>query len=121
MLTICIVGSFYRPGAQNILKFLPPGTDLYLIREPDNEYDPNAVAVYISPKDIPQTCYEKLKESLLGCGLTLDYILKSSKWQLGYLPRNVSPQWIIDLGGKIPAKFALLPSGKPVVTIEDEN
>ena len=41
-----IVGSTFIPGGQEALKALSIGQPLFLVREPDNEYDPNAIAVH---------------------------------------------------------------------------
>lgn len=42
-----IVGSSHVPGAQAIVGELREGTELQLRREPGNQYDRNAVAVYL--------------------------------------------------------------------------
>lgn len=40
-----IVGSSFRPGASNLIKRLRQGQLLLLVREPNNQYDKNAVLV----------------------------------------------------------------------------
>jgi hypothetical protein len=47
MKSYSIVGMSHRPGAYDILKALEVGETVKLVREPDNEYDSNAVAVWV--------------------------------------------------------------------------
>lgn len=42
-----LVGMSHRFPANPVLALLPPETELYLVREPDNQYDPNAIQVWI--------------------------------------------------------------------------
>jgi hypothetical protein len=44
---VSIVGSSFYPGADRWLAKLGPGQPLRVEREPNNEYDPNAVSVHI--------------------------------------------------------------------------
>ena len=44
---VSIVGSSFYPGAGNWIAKLAPGQRLRVEREPNNQYDPNAIAVYI--------------------------------------------------------------------------
>ena len=44
---VTIVGSSFYPGASNWLAKLGPGQPLRVVREPENEHDKNAIAVYI--------------------------------------------------------------------------
>lgn len=44
---VSIVGSTFYPGASNWIAKLGPGQQLRVEREPNNQYDANAVAVYI--------------------------------------------------------------------------
>lgn len=41
-----IVGTNFRPGADEIVRGISTGDKLRLVREPTNAYDPNAIAVY---------------------------------------------------------------------------
>jgi hypothetical protein len=47
-MTANIVGSSFYPNAGNIIARLRPGAKLVLKREPNNEFDKNAVAVYFN-------------------------------------------------------------------------
>jgi len=42
-----LVGMSHRFPANTVLSLIPPGTALYLVREPENPYDPNAIKVWI--------------------------------------------------------------------------
>lgn len=44
---VSIVGSSFYPGAGNWIAKLSPGQKLRVEREPNNQYDANAIAVYI--------------------------------------------------------------------------
>ena len=45
MNTFPIVGAYYHPPAKALIDALAVDTPLLLIAEPDNAYDPNAIAV----------------------------------------------------------------------------
>lgn len=44
---VSIVGSSFYPGASNWIAKLAPGQKLRVVREPENEHDGNAIAIYI--------------------------------------------------------------------------
>lgn len=46
-LTAPIVGMHFRPPAKDVIALLPAGVKLELRRQPDNEYDPFAVQVFL--------------------------------------------------------------------------
>lgn len=83
---ICpIVGSHFRPPAKGILAALPQGQTLYLRREPDNEYDPGAIGVYLRSADIPEAIHRDLESQTIGFGFDLAAVLASPEWHLGYI------------------------------------
>lgn len=45
--TYSIVGMQHRPNADSILRALDPGEAVTLVREPNNEHDANAIAVWV--------------------------------------------------------------------------
>lgn len=75
-----IVGTSYRPPAQDILNTLPLGYPLFLQSEPDNTYDNNAIAIYIDDFDYSLLTNEQLK---VLKGLTFGIRLP---FHLGYVP-----------------------------------
>ena len=116
--TYWIVGAFYRPPAKAILSVLPIGTKLTLRAEPTNEYDPNAIAVYIETSEIKTIVANKKAKTLLASealnsGILLDEILSQSEHHLGYIPRTIAVK--IKLNSDVPAKFTTSLDGKPSV------
>ena len=76
-----VVGTTFRPNGQNILKYLARNVKSYDIvlefeREPDNQYDPNAVKVIVG-----------IKSSV-------------KKHHIGYIPKDISDFFahVIDCG-----------------------
>ncbi len=111
-----IVGSKYRPPAESILSILPLGQELELIPEPDNEHDPNAIAVWIDGSAITTTMDSSEVEALFaGHGITV-FRLVSENWHLGYIPRRVAAQ--IHLDGPLRAKLCFGGRGGHMVEFE---
>jgi len=52
MKTYSIVVSNYIPGAEDFVKTLQPGLPVTLVREPANEHDRNAIAVWVEGRKI---------------------------------------------------------------------
>jgi hypothetical protein len=117
--TYPIVGAFYRPPASAILGVLHIGTKLTLRAEPTNEYDPNAIAVYIETSEIKNIVANEAAEKLLASealnsGISLDDILSNaSSYHLGYIPRAIAAK--IKLNSDTPAKFTTSLDGRPSV------
>ena len=117
--TLPIVGAFYRPPAQILLNSLAVDTPLFLCAEPDNPADPNAVAVWIVSSDIPASAHFKLEVELPNCGLTLDQVLETEQWHLGYVPaiiaKELRRQEVIKENEVLPVTFCLDDKSKPRV------
>jgi len=47
-----VLGTGYIPGALSFCQTLPVGTPVKLVREPDNPYDPFAIAVFVDGRHI---------------------------------------------------------------------
>jgi hypothetical protein len=86
--TLPIVGAFYRPPAKTLLAALAIGTPLFLMAEPTNEFDANAVAVFLESQNIPEAAHEMLSQELPNFGFDLDTILSQDQWHLGYIPKQ---------------------------------
>jgi len=71
--TSFITGIRYRENFQELLEALEEGQEVQLIREPDNPYDPNAIAIY-NGKDmlgyIPATDIPIVSLNMVGDNLT---------------------------------------------------
>ena len=89
-----LVGMRHHPGAAEALGELGFGDGLRLQREPENQYDENAIQVY-----------------------TLDGIL------LGYIKREFAADWagVFDVAGVPPATLTFESSGWPQVSIDLED
>ena len=90
--TLPIVGMFYRPPAKVLIENLAIGTPLFLLAEPDNQFDPNAVAVYLESHNIPEAAHASLEEALPAFGFSLDAVLGQDQWHLGYIPKDFAAQ-----------------------------
>ena len=90
--TFPIVGMKFRPPAQALINSLAVGVPLTVIAEPENAYDPNAIAVWLYSKDIPEASQEALKETLPSSGFTLDRVLSEEVWHLGYFPKEMAAE-----------------------------
>lgn len=85
MLQYPIVGSRHRKPADEVLNALPGGAQLTLVPEPYNEFDTNAISVWVYMPKVEQTpmltrVLNKYAEVLLNVG----------NYQLGYLPREAA-------------------------------
>jgi hypothetical protein len=117
--TLPIVGLFHHQPASLLVECLGIGTLLFLLAEPDNQFDPNAVAVYLESHNIPQAAHEKLEHEAPRFGQSLDSILGQDQWMLGYIPRAMA-QVLRETDTVVPnvpvdVTFETNPEGKPRV------
>lgn len=114
--TYPIVGAFYRPPAQAILKVLPVGTKLTLIPEPENEFDSNAIAIYLNSSQLSSlsdSAKMLLATEALNSGILLEEVLAKPEHHLGYIPRAIAAK--LKLSSELSAKFTTSLDGKPAV------
>lgn len=90
--TFPIVGMKFRPPALALVDALAVGTPLLLVAEPENAYDPNAIAVWLYAKDIPEGAKVKLEEDLPRFGTDLDTVMAAEQHHLGYIPKEMAAQ-----------------------------
>jgi len=88
-----IVGSHFRPPAKQLLTVIPIGSELQLVPEPENPYDPHAIKVLVSLRETyPIARWVQLDEALEGTGWTSRQIMEqesiSGPTHLGYLPQS---------------------------------
>jgi hypothetical protein len=114
-----IVGSFFRPPAKALISVLPMDTPLILLAEPDNPYDPNAVAVWLNMSTIPEELDPQLEEALAPFGFDLTHIRGEENLHLGYIPKEKAKELrqaeVIPNEGQVSVTFALSASGSPMV------
>lgn len=127
-----LVGMHFRPPALAILANLPQGAALKLEREPFNEHDPFAVAVWVRIAQVPQGQMETLRLAAQGHGFSLEDVLAKSEHHLGYLasakvPKGMQPDGLVlapriapelDASRGYDAKLVFDTNGKPLVEIE---
>ena len=119
--TMPIVGAFYRPPAKVLLSVLAIGTPLQLMAEPENEYDSNAVAVWLDTNELTQAMQDELEtsEALASCGFSLAQILEQEQWHLGYIPKEMAAKIQSSLGSApYPVTFSTSANGAPRVRSE---
>lgn len=117
-----IVGMFYRPPAKALMDVLRNGTPLTLIAEPDNDFDPNAIAVWLYSRDIPEgAAHAQLLETLPPFGFTLDKVLAEEAWQLGYVKKEMAKELreadLVPIDNPVEGVLVFSPSGAPMVRL----
>lgn len=117
-----IVGTQFTGLPESFISAIAPGTDVMLVREPTNQYDPNAVAVWIDGKRIG---YVPRKQN---AGLAERIDASGQDWAEPDRPTHVSlaTDGTMTLGTErtiyraIPAKFVRSPnSGFPMVEVQE--
>lgn len=141
MITTPIVGAHFRPPAKLILQFAPMNWRLRLEREPYNQYDSHAIAVFgtVESKESlaelydiwPEAAINALSEVSPEAGFSIDEIL-GTEFQLGYLPGTQQKKWpqAVPLVGTLAprwdamgleflhAKLGFMPWGDPAASFE---
>lgn len=122
-----LVGMHFKPPAKLLLGALPMGAELRVIPEPTNAYDPNALAVWITPQAIPTNQHEDLGFQLFGMGFTLEEILETPTWQLGYIAKDAAAVLCEKISSRLTeegyfaATLGFTPEGKPTVRFNIEE
>src|SRR5215467_16806 len=84
--TTYLVGARFYPPALAILEVCPPGYPLEIRPEPQNEYGPNALAVYTRLSNLGEAALASLAEKVPGYGTTIEAILSTEWHKLGHVP-----------------------------------
>lgn len=117
-----IVGGFHRPPALVLMNALAIGTPLFLIAEPDNPYDPNAIAVWLLSANIPTTSHATLEEKLPVFGFDLTGILNEEQWQLGYIPKvqtaELRAAYSLPLDAKLDVTYSVTAKGQHMIRFD---
>lgn len=84
-----LVGAHFRPPARALLSSLKTGQELILRAEPDNPYDPDAMAVWLETEtlsfDMATDQFAEFEAALASQGFTPEDIRDQPEWQLGYI------------------------------------
>ena len=83
-----LVGAHFRPPAKAIIQSLPAAYPLELRPEPTNPYDANAVAVWFDASHLQPSAKDELESTLPGSGSSLEDLIETRFWQLGYLAKD---------------------------------
>lgn len=122
-----IRGSFAKRAVKDLLQILPAGLELKLWREPENQYDPNAILVGFVPKELLGALPEGLELSDLeqvlgqhGLGTAEEWAEAAPEWPLGYVGKEwaqeVAPE--MDQGASVSAKLGFSWGGRFMVEIK---
>ena len=118
-MSLPIVGAHFRPPAKGILQALPLGHTMNLKAEPENPYDPNAIAVWVSSDslaDLPQANRSTMATLCMGYGYDWETLMGEPAWHFGYVPRNftslVHPR-LVD--GKLDLPLTSSSTGAPAL------
>jgi len=118
-----IVGMFYRPPAKAFINVLAIGTPLIIRAEPDNQTDPNAVAVWLRTSYLGEAALAELDLQLGGFGYKLADVLAREEWHLGYIPKEMAAE--LRASGRVlpgadyDATFLTNPAGAPRVAFAE--
>lgn len=112
-----IVGMHFRPPAKALVNMTVGGTTVWLRKEPENQFDPNAIAVWLDSSSIPEDQFEEQAEVLAGFGHDRDSVLAQPQWHLAYIPAK-DASWLVRKlsdGADTAAELHFDHDGKPIV------
>ena len=125
-----LVGAFFRPPAKFLLQVLPSGAPLELRPEPENPYDPQAIAVWGSAAAAPEGGLESIQENLEGCGHGLPEdeeelaLWKAELRHLGYVAKEQTASVFASAASAAApwhARLTFSAEGKPQVKFNFEE
>jgi hypothetical protein len=122
LVTSPIVGARFRPPAAGLLSVLPAAARLLVRREPDNQYDPNALQVLVTRETLAQLPEQQLQAACEGFGFGASEVLAAAEWHLGYVPRGEAEKFAprFDSEGlrEAPGSLTFDLQGRPAVSFE---
>jgi HIRAN domain len=133
--TAPIVGMAFRPPAAAVMQQLPFETKLLLKREPENEYDSNAIRVLLPGfsangihKDLFESCFEQALPDEFEAGRGVwNRCQLTNPLHLGYVKAKDGPaaeiSALLDARGisEIEAKLSATETGQPAAHFTLEN
>lgn len=116
-LILPIVGGRHHPPSLALLNVMPVGQPLEVVPEPDNQFDPNAIAVWLDGREllIPFPPNDDIESRFQGFGFSSETIF-SEYWKLGFIPKEKAKD--IILNGPVLGKFCVGSNGGPRVEFE---
>lgn len=122
--TFKIVGMFFRDRegspASAVLGCLAGGCQLWLYREPSNQFDANAMQVLVRPSDFKDnpSSMDRLAEGLINYGKEVSEVMDQEYFFLGYIQRDKASAELLDkLDQYIPGFLTFDPAGKACVEV----
>lgn len=114
-----IRGFHFHPPAKALVQFIPFQAQLLLRREPENQYDPNAIQVWIAPQAFPESVEDQLQVDLMGFGMDLAQFREQAHWLLGYIGKEFAFQLAgpLDNAKRVSATMAFDLVGKPCAQV----
>lgn len=116
-LILPIVGAKFHPPALGLLNSFPIGQPLELIPEPENKFDPNAIAVWLDGREwqVRRPVPDTIESTICSFGYTSEDIFLDY-WHLGYIPKEKAKD--LTLSGPVLGKFCVGSNGGPRVEFE---
>lgn len=136
-LTTLITGGFAKVPGGAVQQVLAKGTELQIVPEPTNPYDPHALQVWVSVEEIPQSQMQELADRLEGTGWDMAAVMEAERIQLGFVASSSGKPlqklgWTIgnkefirgadDLGlpaeGPWPGRLGFTAEGLPLISLQ---
>ena len=132
LVTCAIVGARFRPPAAGLLGVLGAGSALLVRREPDNQYDPNALQVLVEHATLDELPNQQLQPAVEGFGFTTNADGRVCDPQtqaelpgpihLGYIPRGeaelLAPSFDSEGARECRASLTFDLQGRPAVSFQ---
>ena len=123
MTKVPLVGMFFRPPANLVLKGLLGGSYLTLYAEPENPDDENAIRVECCPADMAPGYAEEHEAELEGFGYTPEELLAIPSLHLGYVAKTSTNAVREHFQGTFPCGGVLCwgGDGKPLIELDNPD
>lgn len=113
--TFPIRGAYHHPPANEILPRLSVGTPLYILAEPQNPYDVNAIQVWL-PLDALKDDDSDMDSVLAGSGTSIAELkAEQTALMVGYIGKEFAAELRQDLDfalDPVPATYSVGANGK---------
>ena len=82
---LLLVGTHFAKPGRALLEYLPNGSEVQLVREPENPYDANAILVLVGVDQLLIEDKESLEAELEAFGFTLAEVMGQTNWPIGHV------------------------------------
>lgn len=122
MTTYEIVGAHYRPPAKALISGLSSGTKLCIHAEPENQFDINAIQVFLKSENILINDIDNLNVELSTSGKNINDIQDQERWHLGYIRKELAKDLResnkVEIDKEYEGEFVIDFRGKPMIEID---